>query len=89
MTNQNTAENVSPIKARRVRGVVVRRSGDKTVSVAVTRVKRHPKYGKRLVSTKRYLVHDPDNVAKVGQKALIRESRPLSARKRWTLVEVE
>lgn len=87
MTTKTTEKNkVRMAQARRVQGVVVRRSGDKTVSVMVTRVIRHPKYGKKLVFTKRYLVHDPENKAEVDQIVVIRETRPLSARKRWIVV---
>lgn len=68
-----------------MKGVVVKRSGDKTVKVAVTTVSHHPLYGKKVVTTRRYLVHDPDNKAQVGETVIIREFRPLSARKRWVI----
>jgi small subunit ribosomal protein S17 len=67
-------------------GVVVARSGDKTVSVVVTRTMRHPKYGKKIVRTKKYLTHDPDNAMAVGDQVTIKLTRPLSARKRWIVV---
>lgn len=69
-------------------GEVVSRSGDKTVAVAVARVEVHPIYRKRRTRTKKYLAHDEKNEAAVGQKVLIEECRPLSARKRWRVVEV-
>lgn len=65
------------------------RSGDKTVSVLVTRTMRHPKYGKKMVRSKKYLVHDPDNTLVVGDSAVIQSTRPLSARKRWIAVKRE
>ena len=67
-------------------GVVVSRSGDKTVAVAITRVARHHLYGKNSTVTKKYLAHDPENKAEVGQKVRIAATRPLSARKRWIIV---
>ena len=83
--NSTTKETVPVNQARRMEGVVVRRSGDKTIAVAVTRVTRHPKYGKKVVSTKRYLVHDPENAGVIGEQVILRESRPISARKRWVV----
>ncbi len=73
-------------RKRELDGVVVRKSGDKTVSVEVVRVISHPVYGKRIKRTKRYLVHDEANAATVGQMVRIREARPMSARKRWTVI---
>ncbi len=69
-----------------MKGVVIKKSGDKTVTVEVTRVSRHSRYGKKTVSTRRWLVHDPDNRAVAGQWVVFRPTRPLSARKRWVVV---
>jgi len=69
-----------------IRGQVIRRSGDKTVAVSVSRVVKHPLYQKRQVRTKTYLVHDPNNAAQVGDAVTIRATRPLSAKKRWIIV---
>lgn len=67
-------------------GVIVRRAGDKTAVMEVTAVSRHPLYGKKVVRTKRYLVHDPENKAVVGDVVVAAASRPISARKRWVIV---
>lgn len=67
-------------------GQVIRRSGDKTVAVRVARVKQHPLYQKRQIRNKTYLAHDPANAAQVGDTVVIRATRPLSARKRFTIV---
>lgn len=67
--------------------MVVRRSGNKTVAVEIKRVMRDPLYGKTIARTKRYLVHDEENKAEVGQQVTIQETRPLSRQKRWTLVK--
>ena len=69
-------------------GVVVSDKTDKTVLVEVRRLHRHPLYGKVMRRTKRYLAHDESNQCQVGDRVLIRESRPLSRRKRWRVVRV-
>lgn len=71
---------------RTLTGVVLRRSGDKTVAVEVSRVEVHALYHKRRTVSKTYLAHDTKNVVKAGDKVVIRECRPLSARKRWEVV---
>jgi small subunit ribosomal protein S17 len=68
-------------------GEVVRKSGDKTVAVSVSSVKVHKLYSKRRVQTSVFLAHDAKNEAEVGQVVTIRACRPLSARKRWKVVE--
>ena len=74
--------------ARKLRkGVVVSKSGAKTVKVAVSYRERHPLYGKIITRTKNYHVHDEDDTAKVGDTVSIMETRPLSATKRWRIVK--
>jgi len=82
-----TTKKASSAGRRVLSGLVVRCSGDKTVVVEVARVRLHRLYNKRQKQTKRYLVHDPDNTAEIGQAVQIRETRPLSARKRWVIVD--
>lgn len=78
----------APTTRRRImKGVAVRRSGDKTVAVAVSRVVRHPLYRKRRTLTVTHLAHDAQNEVQVGDHVTIQESRPLSARKRWVVIE--
>ncbi|MDD3487101.1 MAG: 30S ribosomal protein S17 [Candidatus Moranbacteria bacterium] len=67
-------------------GVVVSGKMDKTAVVAVNIFKAHPKYLKRYLSTKKYKAHDPENRAKVGEKVKIRETRPMSKRKKWEII---
>ncbi|MEX1112196.1 MAG: 30S ribosomal protein S17 [Candidatus Andersenbacteria bacterium] len=76
-------------KKRLLEGVVVRRSGNKTINVQTATVMQHPIYRKSIKRTKRYLVHDPKEQAKEGDMVTIQESRPLSARKRWVLVAIK
>lgn len=64
-------------------GVAIRDSRDKTVLVKVTRKVMHPKYGKFIRSSKKYLVHDQENVCRNGDTVRIIETRPISRWKRW------
>ena len=74
---------------RKVRvGKVVSDKMNKTVVVAVERKVPHALYNKPMVSTKRFKAHDENNVAKEGDIVRIMETRPLSATKRFRLVEV-
>ena len=68
------------------RGVVVSRSGDKSIVVEGERRLPHPLYGKIIRQRRKYHVHDAGNIAAVGDVVDIAECRPLSATKRWRLV---
>ncbi|MCM3588505.1 30S ribosomal protein S17 [Mesobacillus maritimus] len=69
-------------------GRVVSDKMDKTVTVMIETYKTHPLYGKRVKYSKKFKAHDEQNVAKVGDIVRIMETRPLSATKRFRLVEV-
>ena len=69
-------------------GKVVSDKNDKTITVLVETYKKHPKYGKRVKSTKKYCAHDESNKAKVGLIVRIVETRPISKTKRFYLAEV-
>lgn len=69
-------------------GVVVSDKMDKTVTVLVERTFPHPLYGKTVRRSKKYLAHDEENQSRVGDRVLIVETRPLSARKRWRVAEI-
>jgi len=75
-------------KRKELIGVVVSDKMDKTIVVKVERLVRHPLYKKVIRKHKKYKVHDAHNIAKVGDKVRIMETRPLSKEKRWRLVEV-
>ncbi len=76
-------------KNRKVReGIVVSNKMDKTAVVAVTRRSRHPQYKKTVQQTKKYFAHDEENDLNEGDRVRIIETRPLSAKKRWRLLEV-
>ncbi|WP_041611857.1 MULTISPECIES: 30S ribosomal protein S17 [Spiroplasma] len=69
-------------------GRVVSDKSDKTIAVLVETYKNHPLYGKRVKYSKKYLAHDEQNQAHIGDKVSIMETRPLSKIKRFRLVEV-
>ena len=69
-------------------GLVVSDKMDKTITVIVETKKTHPIYGKRVKYSKKFKAHDEKNEAKIGDKVLIMETRPLSATKRFRLVEI-
>jgi len=74
---------------RKVReGIVVSDKMDKTVVVVVEERVKHPLYGKVMRRTSRLKVHDENNSAGVGDRVSIMETRPLSATKRWRVVEI-
>ncbi|MEH6941139.1 MULTISPECIES: 30S ribosomal protein S17 [Bacillus] len=69
-------------------GRVVSDKMDKTITVQVETYKTHKLYGKRVKYSKKFKAHDEQNVAKIGDVVKIMETRPLSATKRFRLVEV-
>ena len=74
---------------RKVRvGKVVSDKMDKTIVVAIEDNVRHPKYGKIIKRTVKIHAHDEKNECKVGDTVSVMETRPLSATKRWRLVEI-
>jgi small subunit ribosomal protein S17 len=74
---------------RKVRlGVVTSNRMSKTIVVRVTRLIRHPKYGRVMTRSNSFKAHDETNRAAVGDLVSIMETRPLSKDKRWRLVEI-
>ncbi|GGK13755.1 30S ribosomal protein S17 [Pilimelia terevasa] len=74
---------------RKVReGLVISDKMDKTITVEVEDRVKHPLYGKVLRRMRKLKVHDEQNACGIGDRVLIMETRPLSATKRWRLVEV-
>ncbi len=69
-------------------GVVTSNKMDKSITVSVERKLKHPIYGKFVKKTKKFLAHDEANECKEGDLVKIMETRPLSKRKRWRLMEV-
>ncbi len=73
---------------RVIQGTVVKKSGDKTISLLVERKVMHPRYHKIVKRFKKYLVHDERNEAKVGDVITAIECRPISKRKSFRLKEI-
>jgi small subunit ribosomal protein S17 len=69
-------------------GLIVSDRADKTVTVSVEALVRHPMYKKRVRRSRKFMVHDEGNEARVGDTVRIVETRPLSARKRWRLANI-
>jgi small subunit ribosomal protein S17 len=69
-------------------GLVVSDKAEKTVTVRVETLVRHPRYKKRIRRSKKFMVHDEGNEARSGDTVRIIETRPLSARKRWRLANI-
>ncbi len=68
-------------------GVVTSTKMQKTIVVTIETHKTHPKYKKRYKSSTKFYAHDENGIAKLGDTVTIRETRPLSRLKRWTLIE--
>ncbi len=69
-------------------GIVVSNKMEKSITVAVERKVKHEIYGKFIRKTKKFVAHDEENTCNPGDTVKIMETRPLSKRKRWRLVEV-
>ena len=69
-------------------GIVVSNKMDKSIIVEVERKVKHPKYGKFVKKSSRFVAHDEANECKVGNVVEIVETRPLSKTKRWSLVKI-
>ena len=69
-------------------GLVISDKAEKTVTVRVETLVRHPRYKKRIRRSKKFMVHDEGNEARAGDTVRIIETRPLSARKRWRLANI-
>lgn len=69
-------------------GVVVSNGMDKSIVVEVERRVKHPKYGKFVKKSSRFMAHDETNECQAGDKVRIAETRPLSKNKCWRLVEI-
>lgn len=83
---KNMETSAPKLKGRRIAGVVVSNKMKKTVVVAVSRTKKHPKYQKYFTVTQRFKAHDENNQYQVGDKVTIQETRPMSKEKRWIVI---
>jgi small subunit ribosomal protein S17 len=86
---EKTAGASKPRGFRKVReGLVVSDKMDKTIVVSVEDRVKHPLYGKVIRRTSKVKAHDENNTAGIGDRVRLMETRPLSATKRWRLVEI-
>lgn len=69
-------------------GIVTSNKMDKSITVSIERKVKHPIYGKTVKKSKKFLAHDEENTSNIGDTVRIIETRPLSKRKRWRLVEI-
>src|ERR1700728_1637929 len=89
MTAAETVQGTAPLSRRNEKvGNVVSTKMQKTIVVEVEMRKAHPKYKRIVKSSKKFYAHDEQNSARVGDVVRIRECRPLSKLKRWSLEEI-
>lgn len=82
------SENITRKERKQRTGRVVSNRMDKSITVAVDRQIKHPIYGKFITKTTKYMAHDENNDANIGDLVSIMETRPMSKRKRWRLIEI-
>ena len=82
-TDKTTAQKSGKV----LNGVVESVSSTDTIKVSVMRYVKHPKYKKFIKQVKKYLVHDVGNTKKEGEKVTIKETRPISKRKHFVVVD--
>ena len=85
VTKATTNTAVAEKSGMTLEGVVVKSAMKDTVTVMVSRYVKHPKYKKYQKKTKKYLVHNPGNTAKVGDQVEIKETRPISKNKHFVV----
>ncbi|MBP6794676.1 MAG: 30S ribosomal protein S17 [Saprospiraceae bacterium] len=87
--DQNTSTEPAKRAKRKTRvGIVKSNKMDKTITVILDRKVKHPKYGKFMHKTSKFMAHDEKNECKEGDTVLIMETRPLSKNKSWRLVQI-
>ena len=69
-------------------GLVCSISMDKSIVVSVERRVKHPTYGKFVKTTSKFVAHDEKNICSIGDRVSIMETRPISKRKCWRLIEI-
>ena len=88
--NEQTAATAEHVPGRKKirQGKVVSNKMEKSIVVAIERQVVHPLYRKYYKQTKKIMAHDEENACNIGDVVRVVESRPLSAKKRWSLVEI-
>ena len=75
-------------RVRTQQGTVVSDKADKTVTVAVTRLVKHPRYGKYIRRSSTFQVHDPNSAVQLGDTVMIAQCRPISKNKSWKVFKL-
>lgn len=88
VATQTKPAQFSVVAVKRLQGVVVGTARDKTVSVEVRRLTPHPIYGKRVLRTKKFHAHDPENKCNVGDKVTLEKCRPVSKTKQFVVADI-
>jgi small subunit ribosomal protein S17 len=83
----STEANTRNLRKERI-GIVTSNKMDKSIVVSVERKEKHPLYGKFVKRTKKFVAHDEEQTCNIGDTVRIMETRPMSKRKCWRLVEV-
>ncbi|MDA0729906.1 MAG: 30S ribosomal protein S17 [Bacteroidetes bacterium] len=83
----STEANIRNLRKERI-GIVTSNKMDKSIVVSVERKEKHPMYGKFVKRTKKFVAHDEEQTCNIGDTVRIMETRPMSKRKCWRLVEV-
>ena len=84
----SAVENADEKTVRKVTGRVVSNKMNKSVTVAIERLIKHPVYGKYIRRTSKVVAHDEDKACREGDTVAIAECRPISKRKSWRVVEI-
>lgn len=75
-------------KTKTMVGVVVSDKMDKSRTIMIERIQKHPLYGKYIKKRSKFMFHDPNNETKVGDVVMVSESKPVSKHKRWVFAQV-
>ena len=84
MSTEATTRNLRKVRI----GIVTANKMDKSIVVSVERKEKHPMYGNFVKRTKKFVAHDEEQTCNIGDTVRIMETRPMSKRKCWRLVEV-
>ncbi len=87
-TQTTSKQQVKAPRRRRLQGIVVKAAMQDTVTVRVERLFQHSRIKRVVRRSRKYLVHDPKGVARVGDTVVMEESRPISKNKRWRVMEI-
>ena len=88
MSENNDIINKQVTSRKIVEGIVVSNKMQKSVVVSISRLVKHVAYGKYIQKTKKLMAHDENNECSIGDKVKLIETKPMSANKRWKIIEI-